>query len=239
MTAQLNELAIQAHDDKQTSKATAASLQTSLEEQTETSRRLRAENDELEASQLETVEELEEMSVDVTNLEHARADLLQFMYTAIVRPGTTTEQFLDDRASIVESTKHHLDVLKYAWDMTERMRIAVSNQLAKEQADVQRLLDSARQRSEARREYMEIAASLREQLTTANDLLTGRDNHITTLTADVAARNARIEALLTARQTALNEHLRVAVALEKLKINHSALKRFVEEIIRDEDPDAS
>jgi chromosome segregation ATPase len=237
-TAQLNELAIQAHDDKQTSKATAASLQTSLEEQTETSRRLRAENDELEASQLETVEELEEMSVDVTNLEHARADL-QFMYTAIVRPGTTTEQFLDDRASIVESTKHHLDVLKYAWDMTERMRIAVSNQLAKEQADVQRLLDSARQRSEARREYMEIAASLREQLTTANDLLTGRDNHITTLTADVAARNARIEALLTARQTALNEHLRVAVDMEKLKINHSALKRFVEEIIRDEDPDAS
>jgi Fe-S cluster assembly scaffold protein SufB len=161
------------------------------------------------------------------------------MYTALARPGTTTEQFLDERASIVERTKHHLDVLEYAWDKTERMRIAVSNQLREEQADVQRLLAGATQRSEARREYMEIAARLREQLTTANDLLTGRDNHIATLTADVAARNARIEALLAARQTALEEHLTVAVAFEKLKIRHSALKRFVEEIIRDEDPDAS
>jgi chromosome segregation ATPase len=216
-----------------------ASLQTSLGEQTETSRRLQAENEELKASQLETVKELEETSVDVTNLEQARADLLQFMYSAIALPGTTTEQFMDDRASIVESTKEHLEVLEYAWDRTERMHTAVSNQLAEEQADVQRLLAGARQWSEAHREYMRVAAILRGQLTTAKDLLTGQDNHIATLTADVAARNARIEALLTAQQTALGEHLRVAVDLEKLKTSHSALKRFVEEIIRNEDTEAS
>jgi chromosome segregation ATPase len=238
-TAQLNELAIQAHDDKRASKATAASLQDSLDKQTETSRRLRAENEELKASQLETIKELEETSVDAANLEQARADLLQFMYTALARPGTTTEQFLDDRASIVERTKQHLVVLEYAWDKTERMHKAVSNQLVEEQADVGRLLAAAKQRGEARQEYMGIAATLREQLTTADDLLTGRDNHIATITADVAARNARIEALSSAQQTALEEHLRVAVDLEKLKISHSALKRFVEEIIRDEDPDAS
>jgi chromosome segregation ATPase len=239
LAARVNELAIEAHDDRQSSKATAATLQDSLDRQTETSRRLQTAYDELEASQLETVEELEEMSVDVTNLEQARAHLLQFMYTAIARPGTTIEEFVGERASIVERTKHHLRVLEYAWDKTERMHKAVSNQLVKEQADVGRLLAAAEQRGEACQEYMGIAATLREQLTAADDLLTGRDNHIATLTADVAARNARIEALSSAQQTALEEHLRVAVDLEKLKISHSALKRFVEEIIRDEDPDAS
>jgi hypothetical protein len=228
MTARFNELAIEAHDDKRASKATAASLETSLEEQTETSRRLQAENEELKASQLET-------SADITNLEQARADLLQFMYNAFLLVPGAAEAFLDDdKASIVELTKQRLELCEYARDKMDRARKIISNQLREAQANVEILVADTRLLSEAHENQARVAATLREQLTTANDLLTGRDNHITVLTADVAARNARIEALLTARQTALEEHLRVAVALEKLKINHSALKKFVEEIIRDE-----
>jgi hypothetical protein len=56
---QLKELASQlnqAHVDRQASEATAASPQDSLDEQTETSRRLQTENDKLKASQLYTTE---------------------------------------------------------------------------------------------------------------------------------------------------------------------------------------
>jgi chromosome segregation ATPase len=242
---QATELA-QALEGKRASDTTAASLQANLNTLEEKLKELQADHDALEASQQGVADEatgadttIENLTEDVDNLEQARAHLLQFMYTALARPGTTIEEFVGERAIIVERTKYHLKVLEYAWEKTERMRIAVSNQLVEEQADVGRLLAAAEQRGEARQEYMVIAATLREQLTAADDLLTGRDNHIATLTADVAARNARIEALSSAQQTALEEHLRVAVDLEKLKISHSALKRFVEEIIRDEDPDAS
>jgi hypothetical protein len=129
----VNELAIEAHD-KQASKATAASLQT------ETSRRLQTENEELKASQLNTTggpehksadaDKIESLTRDVAVLRQVRTDLLKFLRdTFVVAPGEATDDLnklidaFNNLAEIVDNTTEQLWWCEWA---REHMRDAYS-----------------------------------------------------------------------------------------------------------------
>jgi chromosome segregation ATPase len=238
----------QALQDKQASDLTAASLQTSLDSQKATLEQLQENYQELEASNVtlnkdfdDVLIDIESLTDDVTNLKQVRVDLLEFMYKAFeIVPDVKAVAFIqDDMAKVVGLTKERVRLCHWAWDKIKHARAIISNKLREAQANVDMLMADTRRLSEAHENQARVAGSLQGEVTAANNLLTARDYRITTLTADVAARNERIEALLAAHQTALEEHLTVAVAMEKLKINHSALEKFVGEIVRDEDPEAS
>jgi hypothetical protein len=197
---QLKELASQlnqAQEENRASQATAATLQDSLDKQTETSRRLRAENEELKASQLNTTEadarhdadkKIESLARDVAAFRQARADVLQFVLnTFVVAPGAAADTMVEDNpVTIVETTKKQLQWCELARDHTRSAQQTVTKQLRKIQGGYMTLVRQAKQNAK-------LQADLQKLVDAARRWAAWKDVQIAALEYDYARADAAVE----------------------------------------------
>jgi predicted RNase H-like nuclease (RuvC/YqgF family) len=227
---QLKELASeldQARADKQASEATAASLQTSLDEQTETSRRLQAENEELKASQLNTTggpeqksadaDKIESLTRDVAVLRQVRTDLLKFLRdTFVVAPGEAADDFdksinaFDNSAEIVDDTTEQLWWCEWARDHMRYAHSVVCWELG-ESRDIVYWLQKNLQR--------QIVAG-RVEIARQGRLNAALENDIAALEYDIAALEYH--------------YARADAAVEEWQDRHVRYVQFVMETLRNE-----